>query len=248
MHTTTATDRLTPNQISQYAEDGYTLFKQPVFSAEKFAQLKAIFEEDLAKYGEDNLDTIHFRDKRLMEFLLSDEILDLIEPVVGPNIGLWSSHFISKPPFKGKATPWHEDSSYWKGRISTMEGICTVWLAMDKVMVENGCMRVIPGSHSNGFSEYVAVDSSKNIFGKEISANQFDESKAVDFCLEPNECSLHEARIIHGAKANTSEFRRAGYTMRYFPTTSQVYPERNSGHKLWLARGKDIAGNIYEAL
>lgn len=237
---------LTDEQVAQYAKDGYTLWKKPVFAEDKFARLLTIFEENLEQYGENNLDTIHFRDARLMEFLLSDEVLNLVEPVVGPNIGLWSSHFISKPPYKGKATPWHEDSSYWNGRVSTMEGICTVWLALDRAMPENGCMSVIPGTHKNGFSEYVPVNADENIFGTEIKEDQFDESAAVYFRLEPNECSLHEARIIHGAKANTSPYRRAGYTMRYFPTTSKVYPERNQNHKIWLARGKDIAGNQYE--
>jgi ectoine hydroxylase-related dioxygenase (phytanoyl-CoA dioxygenase family) len=241
--------RLTPEQVSQYEREGYTLFHQPVFAPEKFAHLKAIFEEDLEKYGEEGLDTIHFRDSRLLEFLLSDEVLDLVEPLTGPNIGLWSSHFISKPPRTGKATPWHEDSSYWNGRVSTMAGICTVWLAIDEATPENGCMRVIPGSHSGGaagFSQYEAVDSGKNIFGTQIKPESIDEAQAVYFALKPGECSLHEARLIHGARANTSDKRRAGYTMRYFPTTSLVYPERNASHKLWLARGKDIAGNRYE--
>ena len=103
--------RLTPEQVAHYACDGYTLFHQPVFAPEKFARLKEIFEENLARYGEDDLDIMHCRDARLLEFLLADEVLDLIEPLVGPNIGLWSSHFISKPAATGKATPWHEDSS-----------------------------------------------------------------------------------------------------------------------------------------
>ena len=42
------------------------------------------------------------------------------------------------------------------------------------------------------------------------------------------------------------DFRRAGYTIRFFPTTSKVYPEKNAGHKIWLARGADMAGNVYE--
>jgi ectoine hydroxylase-related dioxygenase (phytanoyl-CoA dioxygenase family) len=113
-------------------------------------------------------------------------------------------------------------------------------------MVENGCMQVIPGSHANGFSEYEAVDTAQNIFATQIKNDQFDESRAVSFCLQPNECSLHEARIIHGAQANTSDKRRAGYTMRYFPTSSRIVPERNRNHKVWLARGKDLSGNTYE--
>jgi len=239
-----ATQRLTADEVRHYETEGYVLHKRPVLSDEDFQRLKAIFEEDLARYGEDGLDVIHFKDPRLLEFLLSDAVLDLVEPVIGPNIGLWSSHFISKPPKVGKATPWHEDSTYWNGRISTMAGICTVWLAVDRATPENGSMAVIPGTHANGFSEYRPVDASKNIFSSEII--EVDESKAVYFELEPNECSLHEARIIHGAKANTSDHRRAGYTMRYFPTTSKIFPERNPNHKIWLARGVDLAGNKYE--
>lgn len=240
--------RLTPEQVTNYHREGYVLPEEPVFSTEDFGRLKAVFEENLAEYGEDNLDMIHVREPRLLEFLLSDAVLDLVEPVVGPNIGLWASHFICKPPRTGKATPWHEDSSYWNGRVSTMAGICTVWIALDEVMPENGCMAVIPGSHVNGFSEYEAVDSAKNIFGSQIKPEMVDEDRAVYFSRHPNQCSLHEARIIHGAKANTSDLRRAGYTMRYFPTTSLVFPDepRNMRHKLWLARGKDVAGNRYE--
>jgi ectoine hydroxylase-related dioxygenase (phytanoyl-CoA dioxygenase family) len=235
---------LSADDVAKYKKDGYVLYKRPVFPRPDFDRLKAIFEEDLSAHGEAGLDVIHFRDSRLLEFLLSDTILNLVEPVVGPNIGLWSSHFISKPSRVGKATPWHEDSSYWNGRISTMAGICTVWLAMDRATPENGSMAVIPGTHANGFSEYKPVDASANIFSSEIV--DVDENKAVYFELEPNEASLHEGRIIHGAKANTSEFRRAGYTMRYFPTTSKVFPERNQGHKIWLARGGDVAGNTFE--
>ena len=71
----------------------------------------------------------------------------------------------------------------------------------------------------------------------------------MDFELHPNECSLHEARIIHGAAANTSERRRAGYTMRYFPTTIRIDADHpmNRGHRIWLARGRDRAGNTYES-
>jgi ectoine hydroxylase-related dioxygenase (phytanoyl-CoA dioxygenase family) len=249
MHSPTSqslTSRLNSEQVTAYQRDGYVLCHEPVFDPSQFARLRAIFEENLDRYGEANLDTMHFRDPRLLEFLLADEVLDLVEPVVGPDIGLWSSHFISKPPHVGKATPWHEDSSYWNGRISTMAGICTVWLAIDAATAENGCMKVIPGSHHNGFSEYEPVDIERNIFGSQIKPELIDESRAVYFELQPNECSLHEARLIHGADANTSDHRRAGYTMRYFPTSSQVYPERNPGHKLWLARGRDRGENRFE--
>src|SRR5437588_4616820 len=210
---------LTPEQILFFQEQGYALSHQPLFAPEKFAELQAIFEEQLALKGaklSDELDTPHFRNERLLTFLLSDEVLDLVEPLIGPNIALWSSHFICKDPYTGRATPWHEDSAYWNGRISRYDKIVTVWLALDRSSRENGCMRVIPGSHNNGFSEYVPVDSTQNTFDSEIK--NLDDSQAVYFELEKGECSLHDGRIIHGATPNRSPFRRCGYTMRYLTT------------------------------
>ncbi len=49
---------------------------------------------------------------------------------------------------------------------------------------------------------------------------------------------------MHGAKPNTSDVRRTGYTMRYFPASVKMMPvEQNEGWKIWLARGEDRAGN-----
>ncbi|MEM9952799.1 MAG: phytanoyl-CoA dioxygenase family protein [Chloroflexota bacterium] len=246
--------RIDQATAQQYHKDGYILFDQPLFPEEKFARLSAIFEELASGRAEgtrtDELDKPHFTDHRLFEFLMADEVLDLVEPLIGPNIGLWSSHFISKEPLVGRATPWHEDSSYWQGRLDRMDQIVTVWLAIDKVDRENGCMRVIPGTHQNGFSDYEAVDKTNNTFGSEIKADQIDESKAVYFELEPGYCSLHDGRIIHGAEANTSPRRRAGYTMRYFSMDMKFNPEAkgNATHKLWLCRGENVANNPIEPM
>jgi ectoine hydroxylase-related dioxygenase (phytanoyl-CoA dioxygenase family) len=172
-------------------------------------------------------------------------VLDLVEPVIGPDIALWSSHFLSKDPFTGKPTPWHEDSAYWQGRLSAYDRIVTVWLALTRSDCENGCVRVIPGTHNAGFSEYEATGRER-FFATQIKG-EVDESSAIDFELGPGECSLHDGRIIHGARANTSPHRRTGYTMRYFSAAIRVIPEANPGHRIWLARGRDLAGNAYEA-
>jgi ectoine hydroxylase-related dioxygenase (phytanoyl-CoA dioxygenase family) len=146
-------------------------------------------------------------------------VLDLVESLIGPDIVLFSSHFICKPPAVGKRVPWHEDSAYWRGRIDPME-VVTVWLAIEPSTPANGCMQVVPRSHANGFSEYQDVaNPSQQVFGTEIKPGQFDESKAVDCVLRPNECSMHDGRMIHGSAANTGTQRRCGYTMRYMPAT-----------------------------
>jgi hypothetical protein len=241
---------LTASDVEQFRTDGYLLSRRQLFSAEKLDALEAIFDEHLAHKGDklsDELDTPHFRDPRLLEFLLSDEVLDTVQPLVGPDIALWTSHFISKDPFTGRSTPWHEDSAYWNGRLSAYDRIVTVWLALGPSNRDNGCMRVIPGSHLlGGFHDnYVPTDKTVQTFHAEIP--DVDESQAVDFELRRGEFSLHDGRIVHGAKANTSSVRRTGYTMRYFPASVKVLPvEQNAGWKIWLARGKDSAGNTYE--
>ena len=187
----------------------------------------------------------HFAYPKLFDWLLADEVLDLVERFIGPDIALWSSHFISKPPAHGQIVPWHEDSAYWRGRLDPME-VCTVWLAVDDSTAENGCMRVIPGTHSNGYSNYVAVDdASKSVFGTRITEDQFDLSTAVDLELKSGECHLHHAKTIHGSNANESGKRRCGYTMRYMPTTVKYVPNERWTHGIYLARGKDRAGNEY---
>lgn len=240
--------KLTQEEIDFYRENGFLLTHKPLFSNEKFQKLYRIFEELLATRGNakgDELDVPHFMDDRLFEFLLACEILDIVEDLIGPNIGLWSSHFICKEPKTGKRTPWHEDSAYWEGRFDRYDDIVTLWLAIDPATKENGCMGVIPGSHQNGFSEYVRIDSVHKIFNIEIKEENIDLNKVVWFELEQNHYSLHDSRIIHGANANTSATRRTGYTMRYFNTDLRMTTDHpgNLNHKIYHCRGENRGKN-----
>lgn len=241
---------LDAGQIQFYRTNGYVLPCQKLLEDNKQDKLKNIFEEHLADKGDklsDELDTPHFRDQRLFEFLLAPATLDVVEAIIGPDIGLFSSHFISKEPGKGRRTPWHEDSAYWKGKFDRLDKIVTIWLAIDEATQENGCMGVIPGTHQNGFSNYEKVDDAANsTFDTEIKSDELDLERVVWFELQPGEYSLHDARIIHGANANTSDKRRCGYTMRYFSLDMKFNEKVNPGHKLWYARGENIANNRLE--
>ena len=237
-------NRLKSNQVARFHERGYLLYRQPVLDGRDFDRLSVLFEALYAgREPDDGLDTPHFEHPELLEFLLHDRLLDLVEPLIGPDIGLWSSHFIVKEPLVGKAMPWHEDSAYWAGRFDRFDGLVTVWLAMDESNGANGAMRVIPGTHDNGFSDYTPVDPELHIFSREVE--DVNEAEAVTLELAPNECSLHDSRIIHGARGNTSPCRRAGYTMRYFSQQMKFNREHpgNDGFKIWHARGRNPHSN-----
>jgi hypothetical protein len=239
------TPKLDEQQVHFYKENGYLLYHHPVLSEDKLQRLEAIFNELVEKNPQmrtDAFDKPHFEEERLLEFLMDDDVLDLVEPLIGPNIGLFSSHFISKEPGKGRRTPWHEDSKYWanQNQFDRYDGIVTVWLALDRTDRENGCMKVIPGSHHTPDSAYREVDENSNLFGTEI--DEIDDSKAVYFELERNECSLHDGRLVHGADPNTSSRRRCGYTMRYFDQSMKCL-DPVTPHYYWHCRGVNVAGN-----
>lgn len=243
--------RLTGEQVEQYNREGYLIYPDSIFPTEKFERLKNHFEQKLAELPAGSrpeaMDVPHFADPALFEWLFADEVLDLVEPILGPDIALFSSHFIAKPKGDGRRVPWHEDSAYWKKMLAPME-VVTVWLAIDPSTEENGCMRVIPRTHSEGqkgFSDYESVDASKNVFASEIVKKQRDESKAVSCILQPNHASLHDGRIIHGSQPNTSNIRRCGYTMRYIRTSTVLSEESRAFHQIYLARGRDLAGQPY---
>lgn len=242
----TTTDHGPPpaTDVSQWERDGYLLPEGQLLPVDAFDTVSRIFDEHLAARGTaafNELDMPHASDERLLGVALNDAVLDRVAAITGPDIALWSTGFICKLPKIGAPTPWHADSEYWRGRLDDYRNIVTVWLAIDDVDRGNGCMRVIPGSHTVA-AEYVVVDDG-GFFPREAVA--VDDAHAVHLERAAGECSLHDGRILHGATANTSPRRRAGYTMRYLPAGTHVVPEANVGHRVWLARGRGGEDNVY---
>ena len=241
--------RLTAGQVESYQEEGYLIYDQPVFSHASFTALKEHCEARMAAWEDalggplQTIDRSHFIDPKLNQWLLADEVLDLVEPIIGPDIALFASSFMTKSAEVVKRAPWHEDASYW-GKLAHPVEACSVWLAIDPSVSENGCMRVIPGSHRQRNREHVYLsDASGSLLSREVRPDAFDESEAVDCILDPNTCSLHDAYLLHGSNANNGAMRRCGFQMRYMPTT--VKAKSYKGHCMYLARGKDRAGNEY---
>lgn len=147
-----------------------------------------------------------------------DEILDLVEGVVGPDVILWSSHLLCKPPGVGREVPWHQDGHYWPIRpLAT----CSVWVALDDVTAENGAMGFVPGSHASQtlFSHH--TDSRDELaLNQVLDPGQVDLSRAKLDELEAGRLSLHDVYLVHGSRPNRSPRRRAGLVLRYMPATS----------------------------
>jgi len=244
--------RLTPAEAQFYQEQGYLVVKEPILPPSLFARLQALSTEKFAEAAAKRegvapslIDCPHWADTRFFDWLLADEILDLVEPLIGPDIAIFACHLLQKPPQIGKRVPWHEDSAYWKGRLDPIE-VASITIALEPSTRENGCLEVLPGTHRHGYSDYLPVaNPAEQIFNREIEEGQRDESKAVAIELAPNQGNFHHGCIIHGSAPNTGTLGRSALTIRYFPTQVRFVVEKNPNFQIYLARGKDQANNPY---
>ncbi len=143
-------------------------------------------------------------------------ILDPVEDIIGPNILCWGTSFFIKEARTPSFVSWHQDSTYWG---LEPPDIVTAWLAISESTLENGAMRVIPGTHIGDQLAHRDTFARDNMLsrGQEIAV-EVDGSKAVDLVLLPGEMSLHHVRLIHGSEPNPSARRRIGFAIRYLPT------------------------------
>src|SRR5438552_16160446 len=174
----------TPEQVAFFRDNGYLKFGR-IFTRAEMDTLREHVNEMIAALPEgkrpEEMDVPHFEDPWLFRYLAHPRVLDIIEDFIGPDIVLWSSHFIAKPRGDGRAVPWHTDGAYWTDRLRPMN-VITLWLAVDESTVENGCMRVIPGSHTDlraAMNAYEEVDRRTNVFHARLKPEMIDESTAV---------------------------------------------------------------------
>ncbi len=243
---------LSEAQVQAYQEEGYLLLTPRILPQESFARLSDLPVAKVAAHAEQAggvapslIDCPHWSDPQLFEWLFAEEMLSLVEPLIGPDIAVFACHLLQKPPQVGKRVPWHEDSAYWKGRLEPIE-VASISLSLGASTLENGCLCVLPGTHRHGYSDYAPVpDPSKEIFNREVVPDQMDESSAVALVLEPNQACIHHGSIIHGSAPNLGQTGRSALTIRYFPTHVKFITEQNPNFQIYLAQGRDKAGNTY---
>jgi len=167
-------------------------------------------------------------------------ILDVVEPIVGPDILVWQTAFFIKEANDPSFVSWHQDSTYWG--LSEPE-VVTAWVAFSASTPQSGCVRVIPGTHKLDQVPHVETRSAGNLLtrGQEITVD-IDESQAASMPLAPGELSLHHIRTFHNSEPNRSNDRRIGFAIRYIPT--RIRQTEVDGDTATLVRGQDRFGNF----
>lgn len=198
----------------------------------------------------------------LSKLITEPEIVRRMQSLIGPDILCWRTEFFPKNP-GDSGTGWHQVETYAIGETSTgmleatehSPGIpmeLTCWVAFTDAMVDNACMKVIPGSHRQWrYDEHAPMKWNSAAKDNSFFGYNYDDIK-IDKDWNPDQQNVRHlemragqffiftARCIHGSTPNISRRQRMGFAIRVVPTHVRIYGGMTEfqefGHRFDLAR------------
>ena len=145
--------------------------------------------------------------------------VELAERLAGERVVDQGPEWFNKPPGTDHPTPPHQDNYYFCLRPNIS---FSLWLALDPVDEENGCLRYVEGSHLEGIRPHNAT----SVLGFSQGISDYGEqdiARERKICLEPGDLVAHHCETIHRADANRSTDRhRRGFVMVYRGESAQI--------------------------
>jgi phytanoyl-CoA hydroxylase len=218
----------------QFMDDGFHVFRN-MLEPELIDTLRGITDDVLAQQ-----EKAHFEQQRapgsmvLIDWEMAYRYDVLAELIAHPKMlkGLSELGFaepkfghgriISKPPHSPRLF-WHEDGRFWDDPVSyTPQPIqCFLMYYLVDTTQENGCLRVIPGSHLKRHALHDQVperhaEKLKTYADPDHIAFQHAEGE-IDVPVKAGDAVMGYGTLFHSAHANRTNQRRTGLTMWYYP-------------------------------
>ena len=177
------------------------------------------------------IEPFHGFDRRLDALIDDSRLVVPMRDLVGDErVALYTDKLNLKRPREGSRFRWHQDSPYWAHFAEELERLPNVMLALDDASVENGCFRVIRGSHRNGLLP--GLEGEGRLGPLFTDPRAFDLSQQV--CLEVPAGSLvfFSAHTVHGSEPNESDRLRRAFVVTYQPGDRRMFKidaTRNAG-------------------
>lgn len=222
---------LTEDQMLQFQEDGFLLFEE-LISGDRLAHYVGVFDElvergrglrepaphfslELEKDGSAIPGMLHkvqgvcVVEPRILELAAEPAIVDRIGDLLGPNLDIFGTKFFPKLPGGGTSTHWHQDNFFFG---TTSDRIISCACYLEPADPDNGCLRVVPGSHRSG-----RIVEHRQEEGMHGSWTDVDEDAAVDIAVPGGSVVCFSANLLHGTNDNRSDRSRYSTAWHYIP-------------------------------
>lgn len=148
-------------------------------------------------------------------------LIPVVQDLIGsPDLLLFRSTLMLKPAFHGSAHGLHQDSAYWPMDPPTL---VTVSIALSDATRRNGCIQVIPWSHTWGLQAWgdIARDRDRPLTDR----SDIDTTGQMDVPLKAGSALLFHSLTVHGSGPNDSPRPRHTALYAYFPPTVRYRPK-----------------------
>jgi non-heme Fe2+,alpha-ketoglutarate-dependent halogenase len=231
---------LTQAQVEHFRREGYAFPFDAIPAAEAASYVAKLDSYD-AILGEEAQKQLkikaHVAAPWIVGLARNKNILDAVESLIGPDILLFGTSMFSKKARDVRFVSWHQDAAYY-GLDPQQEVTC--WVGLTDADTENGCMRVIPGSHLGADAVHDETYDPQNMLGRGQTIRDIDDGKAVYMPVKAGQFSMHHERTIHGSMPNPSDRRRVGISFFYMPAHVRSTIGRRTAT---LVRGTDKYGH-----
>ena len=217
-----------------YARDGF-VSPVEILSAEEAARHRGRLEAAEAEIGPLHyMAKVHTILRSPFELATHPRVLDMVAALIGPDILLYNVTYIVKEAGTRSHVSWHQDLTYWG---FDGDAQVSMWLALSPATQENGCMRMVPGSHLAGRRDHRSTVDADNVLFHGQTVDGVAEETAVLCPLGPGEASFHHGWTLHASLPNCSGGRRIGLNVQYLaPSMRQT---KHDGDSALLVRGED---------
>ena len=238
---------LSADQIKRYRDTGL-MFPQRVMTTDDAANYLAQLESYESNTGGPVNGKWRYKSHLVFpwfnQLMRHPAILDLVRSLLGNDLMVWTTHIYPKEPGDGRFISWHQDSAHW-GLDSNQ--VLSVWVALTDATRENGCMRMLPGSHHNGQVKHQDTRDPNNILTRgQTIFNGIEEDRSVWIELKAGEVSVHHVDMFHASTPNQSNQRRVGIAIRYI--TPSARQTRIDEDYATLVSGEDRFGHFKEEI
>ena len=153
------------------------------------------------------------RDPVFRTWAVSRPISAPLSECLGPRVELSQAHhncIMTKHPHHSSVTGWHRDIRYWSFERPEL---VSVWLALGKERRENGCLLVLPRSHTMAFPADT-LDSAQ-FLRTDIERNRPLLETAVEVELDPGDVLFFDSRLFHAAGRNETDETKYSLVFTY---------------------------------